>query len=167
MLAGSGKPLRGDRRHPGHARPQSATEDDDVPSIIRCRASRSSARSPPPRAACTPSVVRLPQVHDRDKAGLVPFLIAVGAAKRRVSAYVGDGPEPLVAAAHRFATPSLYRLALEKGAAGARYHAVEEEGIALKAIAEAIGRGLKVPAISMSPRRGRGALRRARRSSRR
>ena len=95
------------------------------------------------------SVVRLPQVHDRDKAGLVTYLIAV-AKEKRVSAYVGDGQHRW-SAVHRLDTSPLYRLALEKGAVVARYHAVAEEGVALKDIAEAIGRGMGVPARSMSP----------------
>ena len=76
-------------------------------------------------------------------------VLAKTAREKGVSAYIGEGANRW-AAAHRFATPSLYRLALEKGVAGARYHAVEEEGLTLKAIAEAIGRGLKVPVISVS-----------------
>ncbi len=95
------------------------------------------------------SVVRLPQVHDRDKAGLVTYLIGV-AKEKRVSAFVGEGRNRW-SAVHRLDTAPLYRLALEKGAVGARYHAVAEEGVPLKDIAEAIGRGLGVPAVSMSP----------------
>ena len=95
------------------------------------------------------SVVRLPQVHDRDKAGLVTYLIAV-AKEKRVSAWVGDGQNRW-SGVHRLDTSPLYRLALEKGAVGARYHAVAEEGVPLKDIAEAIGRGMGVPAKSMSP----------------
>ena len=53
------------------------------------------------------------------------------------------------------ATP-LYRLALQKGTAGARYHAVAEEGVPLREIAEAIGRGLKVPVVSRSPEEAAG-----------
>jgi nucleoside-diphosphate-sugar epimerase len=93
-------------------------------------------------------VMRLPQVHDTVKQGLVTPLIAVARAKG-VSAYVGDGQNrwpaaPVLDVAH------LYRLALEKGTAGARYHAVAEEGVRLKDIAAAIGRGLNVPVTSIS-----------------
>ncbi len=147
VLAGSGKPLVVTSGIPG-MQGRISTEDDDLPAgspmprVSEPRALAAAARG------VRASVIRLPQVHDRDKAGLVPFLIGV-AKQKGVSAYVGEGRNRW-AAAHRFSTPSLYRLALEKGVAGARYHAVEEEGITLKAIAESIGRGLKVPVISVS-----------------
>lgn len=95
------------------------------------------------------SVVRLPQVHDPVKQGLVTYLIAV-AREKGVSAYVGDGMNRWPAA-HVLDTARLYRLALEKQEAGARYHAVAEEGVLLRDIAEAIGRGLQVPVVSLSP----------------
>lgn len=94
------------------------------------------------------SVMRLPQVHDTVKQGLVTPLIAVARAKG-VSAYVGDGHNRWPAA-HIADVARLYRLALEKGTAGARYHAVAEEGVPLKDIAAAIGRGLNVPVTSIS-----------------
>jgi nucleoside-diphosphate-sugar epimerase len=94
------------------------------------------------------SVMRLPQVHDTVKQGLVTPLIAVARAKG-VSAYVGEGQNRWPAA-HVTDVARLYRLALEKGTAGARYHAVAEEGVRLKDIAAAIGRGLNVPVISIS-----------------
>jgi nucleoside-diphosphate-sugar epimerase len=95
------------------------------------------------------SVVRLPQVHDTRKQGLVTFAIAV-AREKGVSAYVGDGLNRW-AAAHVLDVARLYRVALEKQETGARYHAVAEEGVPLRDIAEAIGRGLKLPVVSKSP----------------
>lgn len=95
------------------------------------------------------SIVRLAQVHDTIKQGLVTYLIAV-AREKGVSAYVGDGTKRW-AAVHVLDAARLYSLALEKGSAGARYHAVAEEGVPLRDIAEAIGRGLKVPVVSKSP----------------
>jgi len=94
------------------------------------------------------SVVRLPQVHNPFKQGLITPLIAV-AREKGVSAYVGEGHNRWPAG-HLFDTARLYRLALEKGEPGARYHAVAEEGISSREIAEAIGRGLKVPVVSIT-----------------
>lgn len=95
------------------------------------------------------SVMRLPQVHDTVKQGLVSYLIAVARAKG-LSAYVGEGHNRWPAG-HVSDAARLYRLALEKGEPGARYHAVGEEGVSMRDIAEAIGRGLKVPVKSLSP----------------
>jgi nucleoside-diphosphate-sugar epimerase len=95
------------------------------------------------------SVVRLPQVHDPQKQGLVTYAIAL-ARQKGVSAYVGDGMNRW-AAVHRLDAARLYRLVIENGSAGARYHAVAEEGVPTRDIALAIGRGLKVPVVSLSP----------------
>jgi nucleoside-diphosphate-sugar epimerase len=95
------------------------------------------------------SVVRLSQIHDTRKQGLVPYLLAV-TRRKGVSAYVGDGGNRW-AAAHVSGTARLYRLAFEKAERGAIYHAVDEEGVPLKAIAEAHARGLKVPVVSLKP----------------
>jgi nucleoside-diphosphate-sugar epimerase len=94
------------------------------------------------------SVMRLPQVHDTVKQGLVTSLIAIARAKG-VSAYIGEGRNRWPAA-HVTDVAHLYRLALEKGTPEARYHAVAEEGVPLKDIATAIGRGLNIPVISIS-----------------
>ena len=95
------------------------------------------------------SVVRMPQVHDRNKQGLATYMIAL-ARKKGISAYVGTGLNRWPAV-HRLNAAPLYRLALEKGSAGARYHAVAEEGVSVREIAEAIGRGLKIPVMALSP----------------
>ena len=94
------------------------------------------------------SVIGLPQVHDRDKQGLVNYLIAVDREKG-VSAYVGDGRNRWPAV-HRLDAAPLYRLALEIASAGTRYHAVAEEGVPVREIAEAIGRGFKIPVVAKS-----------------
>jgi nucleoside-diphosphate-sugar epimerase len=95
------------------------------------------------------SVVRLPQVHDTRKQGLVPYLLAV-AREKGVSAYIADGSNRWPAG-HVSDVARLYRLAFEKAEPGAIYHAVDEEGVSMKAIVEAHARGLKVPVISIKP----------------
>jgi nucleoside-diphosphate-sugar epimerase len=94
------------------------------------------------------SVVRLPQVHDTVKQGLITPLIAV-TREKGISAYLGDGSNRWPAA-HISDVARLYRLALEKREPGARYHAVDEEGVSARDIAEALGRGLKIPVVSLS-----------------
>jgi nucleoside-diphosphate-sugar epimerase len=94
-------------------------------------------------------VMRLPQVHDPVKQGLVSPAIMIAKAKG-VSAYVGNGGNRWPAA-HVRDVARLYRLAIEKGEAGARYHAVTEEGVPMREIAETIGAGLGVPVVSLSP----------------
>ena len=95
------------------------------------------------------SVVRLPQVHDPVKQGLITPMVEI-TRQKGVSAYVGDGRNRYPAA-HVLDVARLYRLALERRQPGSRYHAVAEEGIPVKDIAEAIGRGLKVPVVSLTP----------------
>ncbi len=94
------------------------------------------------------SVVHLPQVHDTVKQGLITPAVAI-AREKGVSAYVGEGANRWPAA-HVRDVARLYRLALEKRQAGARYHAVAEEGVAVRDIAEAIGQGLGVKVVSLS-----------------
>jgi len=92
--------------------------------------------------------VRLPQVHDRLKHGLVTYAIEA-AREKGVSAFVGEGRNRWPAA-HQLDVARLYRLALEKAEPGARFHAVAEEGVTMREIAEAIGRRLSVPTVSIA-----------------
>jgi nucleoside-diphosphate-sugar epimerase len=96
------------------------------------------------------SIVRLsPAVHDREKQGLVAMLIALSKEKG-VSAYVNDGLNRWPAV-HRLDAAHLFVLALEKGSAGARYHAVGEEGVSLRDIAKNIAQHLHLPSAAQSP----------------
>jgi nucleoside-diphosphate-sugar epimerase len=94
------------------------------------------------------SVVRLPQVHDIAKQGLITYAVQV-AREKGASAYIGEGLNRWPAA-HVLDVAKLYRLALEKHETGSRYNAVAEEGVSMREIAEVIGRGLKVPVVSLS-----------------
>ena len=93
--------------------------------------------------------VRLPQVHDTQRQGLITYAIQA-AREKGVSAYIGDGSARW-AAAHVSDVARLYVLALEHGQAGARYHAVGESGVSMRDIAQALGRRLNLPVASITP----------------
>ncbi len=95
------------------------------------------------------AIVRLPQVHDTRKQGLVPWITET-ARQRGVSAYVGEGANRW-AAAPLADVARLYRLVVEQTGAGVTvYHAVQEEGVTMREIAETLGKGLKVPVVSIN-----------------
>lgn len=94
-------------------------------------------------------VMRLPQVHDTRHQGRIAQHIRIAREKGRV-AYIGDGANRLPAV-HVGDAVALFALALEHGRAGARYHAVAEEGVAMRDIAEVIGAGLNLPVESITP----------------
>lgn len=126
------------------------TEDDDgdpnYPRYLSEQATLSMAKD-----GVRSMVVRLPPtVHGAgDKSGFMPRLISLARSKG-VSAWIDNGLNcwPSV---HRLDAAQLYLLALENGSARSRFHAVQEEGVQTKKIAEAIGRRLKVPAVSLPP----------------
>ncbi len=95
------------------------------------------------------SVVRLPQVHSPAKLGFVGQLLRI-AREKGISAYVGEGHNAW-AAVHLSDAARLYRLVIEAGQPGTRYHAVGEEGIPVRQFAEVIGAGLNLPLRSLSP----------------
>jgi nucleoside-diphosphate-sugar epimerase len=151
-LAGSNRPLIVSsgtglaKVEPG----QAATEEDPTLSFdVHPRAASEETAAEAGARGCRVSVMRLAQIHDTRKQGLVTYAIQI-AREKGLSAYIGEGLNRWPAA-HLPDTAHLYRLALEKGESGAKYHAVAEEGITMREIAEVIGQGLNVPVISLSP----------------
>jgi nucleoside-diphosphate-sugar epimerase len=128
---------------------QIATEDYYDANHPNPRASTENAGASVANQGVNVSVVRLSQVHNTVKQGFVSRLIGV-ALEKGVSAYIGDGANRWPAV-HVLDTARLYRLALEKREPGGRYNAVAEEGLPMRQIAEAIGKSLQIPVVSLSP----------------
>ncbi|MDB5479296.1 MAG: family oxidoreductase [Caulobacteraceae bacterium] len=151
-LAGSDRPLivTSGTGMANTAPSRPATEDGEAMSskVIPRAASEEAAATVAARGVNV-SVVRLPQVHDTARQGLVSPAIEIFREKG-VCAYVGDGQNRWPAA-HVLDTARLYRLAIEKAERGSKYHAVAEEGVPLRDIAEAVGRRLKLPVRSIAP----------------
>jgi nucleoside-diphosphate-sugar epimerase len=95
------------------------------------------------------SVVRLPQVHDTARQGFITYAIAM-AVKKGLCPYVGDGRNRWPSS-HVLDTARLYRLAIEKAERGAKYHAVAEEGVSFRDIAEVLGKRLNLQVSSIGP----------------
>ncbi|MFI0238737.1 SDR family oxidoreductase [Streptomyces sp. NPDC016845] len=96
------------------------------------------------------SVVRLPPtVHGEGDQGFMPAVIAT-AREKKVSGYIGDGADRWPAV-HRADAARLFRLALEGAPAGATLHAVGDEGVPIRSVAEVIGRHLGLPVASVAP----------------
>ena len=150
VLAGSDRPLMVTTGLGGLTRPgQVATEDSIVPPDFQFPRVSEPVTVALLSKGVRASVIRLPQVHNTLRQGLITLAIAV-AREKGVSAYAGDGTSRW-AAAHVSDVARLYRLALEKNEAGAKYHAIAEEGVRWLDIAKTIGQGLKVPVVSITP----------------
>ena len=148
-LAGSSRPLIVSSGLGVRAEGRLPTEDDQPRPVSDSypRVSEHTAAALAERGVHT-IVVRLPQVHDTRRQGFVSYAVRF-AREKGTSAYVGEGRNRW-AAAHVSDVARLYRLALEKNRAGARYHAVAEEGVPFREIAGIIGKKLAVPAISLT-----------------
>jgi nucleoside-diphosphate-sugar epimerase len=151
-LAGSGKPFvntTGTMLLAHSVRGRAGTEDDEGQEGGNPRVASEKLSLAFGKRGVRTSIVRLaPTVHSSlDHHGFVPMLVAA-ARKNGFSAYVGDGAARWPAV-HTLDAARLYRLALEAAPAGFRIHAAADEGVPFRSIAEAIGRGLDVPAKSV------------------
>ncbi len=133
---------------PGHVRTE---RDPPASSPTLPRQPEQTARAVAVRGVQV-AIVRLPQVHDTRKPGLVTLLTQI-AREKGVSAYVGDGANRWAAAPLKDVA-RLYRLVAERTGTGVTvYHAVQEEGVALRQIAETLGKRLNMPTVSIDPER--------------
>jgi nucleoside-diphosphate-sugar epimerase len=146
VLAGSDRPLVVTSGLAGFAAGRLATEHDEP--TAGARTSEQAMLALVPQGVRASAVRLAPSVHDTGDHGFVPYLIQV-ARQKGESAYIGDGSNRWPAV-HRLDAARLFRLALEHGTAGARYHGVADEGLAFRDLAAIIGRHLNVPVVSKS-----------------
>lgn len=148
-LAGTGKPLvitsGVGMGTPGPG--QVATEDVFAADTLHPRVASEWAGVEASEAGARVVVVRLPQVHDMRRQGLISLYIEI-ARQKGVVGYVGDGSNRWPAA-HVADVARLYRLAVERGEAGERFNAVAEQGVATWNIAKVVGEGLNLPVLSL------------------
>jgi nucleoside-diphosphate-sugar epimerase len=156
-LAGTGRPLiitSGTGLVPSKAGQPVTETDNHATSAVFARAASEEAAEALVAQGGNVMVMRLPQVHDTRRQGRIRWHIQIAREQGRV-AYVGEGRNR-VPAVHVSDAARLFRLALETGEAGARYHAVAEEGVPLREIAEVIGAGMRLPVESITPEQAPG-----------
>ena len=134
---------------PGRLATEETTSDHSNPFAALRGPSEDLALSFAPRGVRAPPSSASPTVHGDGDHGFVPLLIKI-AREKGASAYIGDGQNRWPAV-HRFDAATLYRLAIENAPAASTLHAIAEEAIPFRKIAEAIGKGLHLPVVSKSP----------------
>ena len=148
VLAGSDRPFIVTSGTALTAPGRLATEQDEVNSAFPRKSEEAAAAASAGGARV--SVLRLPpSVHGLGDHGFVPLFIRI-AREKGVSAYVGKGFNRWPAV-HRLDAARVYRLVLETGSPAPRFHAVADEGVPFREIAEVIGRRLNIPVVSKSP----------------